>query len=115
MFNKARRAFTLVEIMIVVLIIGILLAIAVPNFVKARESSRTKACIANLKQIEAAKQQWAMDFKQNSTDSPGFTDLVGSGKYISGTAAPTCPSGGTYDPQNVDTLATCSTGGTHTL
>jgi prepilin-type N-terminal cleavage/methylation domain-containing protein len=116
MFNKARRAFTLVEIMIVVLIIGILLAIAVPNFVKARESSRTKACVANLKQIEAAKQQWAMDNKKNSTDSPTWpTDLVGSTLYISGSSAPSCPSGGTYDPGKVDTLASCSIGGTHTL
>ena len=116
MFSKARRAFTLVEIMIVVLIIGILLAIAVPNFVKARESSRTKACVANLKQIEAAKQQWAMDNKKNSTDSPNWpTGLVGSTLYISGSAPPSCPSGGTYTPNTVDTLASCSIGGTHTL
>src|SRR5437764_884690 len=111
---RGRKGFTLVEIMIVVLIIGILLAIAVPNFVKARESSRTKSCIANLKQIEAAKQQWAMDNKKNSTDSPAFTDLRGSGNYISGTSDPACPSGGTYTIGNVDTLATCNVA-THTL
>lgn len=118
MFNKSRRAFTLVEIMIVVLIIGILLAIAVPNFVRARESSRRKACIANLKQIESAKQQWAMDLKKVSTDTPNFTDLVGSGKYISGTTNPACPSNGTYTIGNIDTLAACSLGGSpdfHTI
>src|SRR5881275_1429444 len=78
-----RHGFTLVEIMIVVLIIGILLAIAVPNFIKARESSRTKACIANLKQIDSAKEQWAMDLnKANGSTVSLATDLVGSGKYI---------------------------------
>ncbi len=46
--------------MIVVLIIGILLAIAVPNFITARTNSRVQTCIANLKQIDAAKQQFAM-------------------------------------------------------
>ncbi len=121
MFTKARRAFTLVEIMIVVLIIGILLAIAVPNFVKARETSRTNACIANLKQIQAAKEEWAMDNKKNATDSPAFTDLVGTGStgYIQANAstpggAPVCPSGGTYTIGNVNTLAACSVAG-HTL
>ncbi len=121
MFNKTRRAFTLVEIMIVVLIIGILLAIAVPNFVKARETSRTNACIANLKQIEAAKQQWGMDNKKNATDSPAFTDLVGTGStgYIQANGstpggAPLCPSGGTYTIGDLNTLAACNITG-HTL
>ena len=72
-----RRGFTLVEIMIVVLIIGILLAIAVPNFIKARETSRSKSCVANLKQIEAAKEQWCMDNKQSTTATPADTDLYG--------------------------------------
>src|SRR6187397_2595849 len=92
--NWGRKGFTLVEIMIVVLIIGILLAIAVPNFIKARETSRSKSCVANLKQIEAAKEQWCMDNKQSATATPGTADLYGTTAYVKNT--PGCPSGGTY-------------------
>ncbi|MBL8067971.1 MAG: prepilin-type N-terminal cleavage/methylation domain-containing protein [Armatimonadetes bacterium] len=68
--------FTLVEIMIVVLIIGILLAIAVPNFVKARQNSRVQTVVGNLKQIESAKEQWAMDTGAASTATPTSADLT---------------------------------------
>ncbi|GAB4462994.1 MAG: hypothetical protein OHK0029_30900 [Armatimonadaceae bacterium] len=113
MFAKnTRRAFTLIEIMIVVLIIGILLAIAVPNFVRARESSRQKACIANLKQIQSANEQWAMDTRAGATTAPpAITALVGPALYIKQT--PVCPAGGKYD--NAVTIAgnpTCSYGTT---
>jgi prepilin-type N-terminal cleavage/methylation domain-containing protein len=111
-----RKGFTLVEIMIVVLIIGILLAIAVPNFIKARETSRTKGCIANLKQIDAATEQWAMDNKQSQGSSVALGALVGTGTdtYIKNT--PQCASGGTYsDPELVGTAATCSIGDPHIL
>ena len=88
--NNANRAFTLVEIMIVVLIIGILLAIAVPNFIRAREQSRAKSCSANLKQFDSAKEQYAMDNRANAGDTVTFAQLIGPTLYIK--ATPQCPS-----------------------
>ena len=111
-FRKS-KGFTLVEIMIVVLIIGILLAIAVPNFIKARESSRKQTCIANLKQIDSAKEQFAMENKLDTGAPVQWSDLVNGGTgYMKN--QPACPSGGTYTIDVVGTLPTCSIAG-HTL
>ena len=109
-FNKARHGFTLVEIMIVVLIIGILLAIAVPNFIRARESSRAKSCVSNLKQIDSAKEQWAMDNKKTAADTPTSANLYGT--YTKST--PACPSSGTYTINAIGTAPTCSVGTNNT-
>ena len=72
-----KRAFTLIEIMIVTLIIGILLSIALPNFTHARETARQKSCVANLKQINTAKELWAMDNQKVNGTAVALSDLVG--------------------------------------
>jgi len=105
--RKKNKGFTLVEIMIVVLIIGILLAIAVPNFIQARNTSRTRTCIANLRQIEAAKEQWAMENNQGSTATPAQGDLMPT--YMK--SWPACPAGGTYAINAVNANPTCTTAG----
>ena len=106
--NKIQKngAFTLVEIMIVVAIIGLLAAIAIPNFVKARTASQKNACIANLKQIDGAKATWALEQKKNTTDTPVDTDLFGATSYIRD--KPSCPGGGTYALNDVGSKPTCT-------
>jgi prepilin-type N-terminal cleavage/methylation domain-containing protein len=105
---RTRRGFTLVEIMIVVVIIGVLLAIAVPNFVRARESSRAKSCVSNLKSINGAMEQWAMDNKKASGQPVVTTDLYGTDKYVK--AEPVCPGGGEYIIEAVGIDPTCTVG-----
>ena len=101
--------------MIVVAIIGLLASIAIPNFIKARTASQKSACIANMKQIDGAKQTWALETKKVGTDTPNTTDLYGSDKYIRD--EPSCPGGGAYSPNPVDQKPTCSLGATagHTI
>ncbi|MBK7998552.1 MAG: type II secretion system protein [Verrucomicrobia bacterium] len=87
--NTLRKSgFTLVEIMIVVAIIGLLAAIAIPNFVRARTASQTNACIANLKQIEGAKANWALENKKTSADTPATTDLYGANLHRAHSGVP---------------------------
>src|SRR5689334_4217319 len=95
--QRRQGGFTLIEIMIVVLIISILLAIAVPNFLKARETSRNKSCVSNITHIEQAKEQFAMETFKTDGDPVNMTDIVPS--YIK--YEPNCPADGVYTPEPV--------------
>jgi hypothetical protein len=94
--------------MIVVLLIGVVSAVAVPNYVKARGDAQVKACIVNLKQVYSAKQQWGLEKLKSDTAVPVGTDLA---PYMNADSMPSCPAGGTYRIRRVSKDPVCSLSG----
>lgn len=98
--------------MIVVAIIGLLAAIAVPNYVRARSNSQASACINNLRQIDAAANQWALENKKTTGATINFpTDLEPYIKLNSASKIPGCPANGTYSDASVGAVPACSLAG----
>jgi prepilin-type N-terminal cleavage/methylation domain-containing protein len=116
-----RRGFTLIEIMIVVAIIGLLAAIAIPNFVHARTTSQQNACINNLRQIDSAKQQWALSSAVMPSSIPGDSNLQPYMGRGSAGQLPVCPLDSTssfdtsYSVNTVQNPPTCKIATSHLL
>ena len=101
------------QILVGIPLILLLLAIAIPNFVKSRETLSTNACANNLKWIDSAKKQWAIEKQKTTNDVPTWDDLT---PYIAGHSTPDCPSKGVYTIGRIGVPPTCSIGGEgHTL
>lgn len=102
---RTRRGFTLVEIMIVVAIIGLLASIAIPSFLKARNTAQQNACLSNLRHIDSSKEQAALT-ERWSDGSPVITTVVN--QYIKGNTTPTCPANGVYTYDDIGINPSCS-------
>jgi len=106
--TNRKSGFTLVEIMIVVAIIGLLAAIAIPNFVRARESAQLNSIANNLRILEGAKEQWALENKKATTDTVAIADVQ---PYLKNNTVAAVV-GETYAFSTVADLITATTGGT---
>jgi len=99
---------TWVTRIVYLLILGLLVAIAVPNFMKARTTMAKSSCVANLKQIDGAIKQWALENRKTDADPVDMKEAV---KFLKGSVLPKCPAGGVYSPgDTVGNKPVCSLG-----
>jgi hypothetical protein len=85
--------------------VGLMAAIAIPSFVKAKDTSKKNACINNLRMIDAAKEQWALEKSKKDGDKVNAEDIK---KYLKGNKMPVCPQRGTYEINPIGSAPECS-------
>jgi len=95
MLIRSRKGFTLVEIMIVVAVIAILMSVAVPNYIRSGNLTSKNTCIFNLRQIDGAMEQWAMDNNISAGTAPNSVQEDEIYDYVKG-GKPICPGKGEY-------------------
>lgn len=102
-----QKGLTLLEIMVVASIIAILIGIAVPSWMRAREHGRARACQENLTQIDGAKEIYALEHNLPNGAIVSMSDLMGGGSgYLK--REPVCPAGGVYSIEPIGTEPSCS-------
>ena len=104
-----RAGFTLLEIMIVVSLIALLAVIAIPALARARSRSAQNLCISNLRSIDDAKCQWALENRKGIGVKPRDEDLFGPALYLR--TKPECPAGGQYEVGKVKEPPSCNVAG----
>jgi prepilin-type N-terminal cleavage/methylation domain-containing protein len=92
--RRSRRGFTLVEVMTVMFVMSTMFTIATPGMIRARTKAWRATCVTNLKQMQGAKEQWALQTSASSFSVPHHTDIFGPTLYIR--TRPRCPAGGFY-------------------
>ncbi len=106
---QTKTGFTMLEILIVIFIFALLIAIAVPNFIKARNEVIQVTCISNLRKLDDSVNRYAASTGKSSGDEVFLTDIIPEFLKIK----PQCPADGTYTlgPIGIDPRPTCSVEG----
>ena len=104
---RRRSGFTLLEIMVTTAIFSVLLTLGVSNYVRARSTAQTRACVKQIRTLQAAKQQYAMLHGLPASAAPTLADLVGAGLLRT---EPACPAGFAYTPGTLNDEPTCASG-----
>ncbi len=101
-----KSGFTLVELIVILVVLGVLGGIAIPKYIQNRTTKRRNACTANLKMMDGAKWSWSVETRQAGTAVPADSDIFGWSLYMGSKLL--CPLGGTYSLNAISIRTTCS-------